>query len=168
VVEPGAVVGARTAVWHHAHVRTGAVVGADCVLGQNSFVDAGVTVGDRVKLENNASVHAGATLADEVFLGPGAVITNDRRPRARNDDFEPTPTRVERGASIGANATVVCGCDLGEYAMVGAGAVVTRPVPAHALVVGNPARPVGWVCRCGDVVSRAPQRPASVVCERCS
>jgi UDP-2-acetamido-3-amino-2,3-dideoxy-glucuronate N-acetyltransferase len=155
-------------VWHHARIRTGAVVGADCVLGQNAFVDTGVQVGDRVKLENNASVHMGVTLADEVFVGPGAVITNDRHPRAQNPEFVPARTHVGHGASIGANATVVCGNDLGEYAMVGAGAVVTHPVPAHALVVGSPARRAGWVCRCGEVVSRASERPALMVCERCA
>jgi acetyltransferase-like isoleucine patch superfamily enzyme len=168
VVEAGARIGAGTSVWHHAHVRTGAVVGRDCVLGQNSFVDAGVRVGDRVKLENNASVHAGVTLADEVFVGPGAVLTNDRHPRAVSVDFTPETTAVGRGASIGANATVVCGHDIGEYAMVGAGAVVTRPVPDHALVVGNPAILAGWVCACGAVVTRSTERPDPVVCERCS
>ena len=148
--------------------RASAVVGTDCVLGQNSFVDVGVHIGNRVKLENNASVHAGVTLADEVFVGPGAVFTNDRHPRAQSGTFEPVTTMIGRGASIGANATMVCGHDVGEYAMVGAGAVVTHAVPAHALVVGNPARLAGWVCACGQVVSRELPRPTRLICEACS
>jgi acetyltransferase-like isoleucine patch superfamily enzyme len=168
VVEPGATVGARTALWHHARVRAGAVVGTDCVLGQNAFVDHGVVVGDRVKLENNASVHAGVTIGDGVFVGPGAVFTNDRHPRAQSERFTPVPTTVGPGASLGANATVVCGNDIGAHAMVGAGAVVTHPVADHQLVVGNPARHVGWVCVCGHVVSRALDRPTVVVCPDCS
>jgi acetyltransferase-like isoleucine patch superfamily enzyme len=168
VVEPGATIGARTAVWHHARVRAGAVIGSDCVLGQNVFVDAAVTVGDRVKLENNVSLHAGVTLADEVFVGPGAVFTNDRHPRAQTVGFVPVRTCVGRGASVGANATVVCGHDIGSFAMVGAGAVVTHPVPDHALAVGNPARLVGWVCECGQVVTRERERPSKLVCDGCA
>ena len=149
-------------------MRAGAVVGVDCVLGQNVFVDRGVTIGDRVKLENNASVHAGVTIGDDVFVGPGAVFTNDRYPRAQPDSFEPVLTTVGAGASLGANVTVVCGNDIGAWAMVGAGSVVTRPVADHELVVGNPARHAGWVCACGYVVSREPERPARMVCSACS
>ncbi len=155
-------------MWNHAHVRTGAVVGADCTLGQNSFVDRDVQVGDRVKIQNNASIHAGVRLADEVFVGPGAVFTNDRYPRAVSPDWVPLPTIVGRGASIGANATVIGGNDIGEYAMVGSGSVVTHPVDAHELVVGNPAEHAGWVCRCGQVVSRDGPRPTSLTCAGCS
>jgi UDP-2-acetamido-3-amino-2,3-dideoxy-glucuronate N-acetyltransferase len=167
-VEPGARIGAGTSVWHHAHVRTGAVIGAGCTLGQNAFVDTEVRVGDRVKIENNASVHAAVTLADEVFVGPGVVFTNDRYPRSQSTDWEPVATTVGRGASIGANATVIGGSTIGEYAMVGAGSVVTRPVVDHELVFGNPARHRGWVCRCGRVVNHDDARPAEVTCERCA
>lgn len=167
-VEPGAHIGPGTSVWNHAHVRTGAVVGAECTLGQNAFVDRDVQVGDRVKIQNNASIHAGVNLADEVFVGPGAVFTNDRYPRAVSPDWVALPTTVGRGASIGANATVIGGNDIGEYAMVGAGSVVTHPVEAHELVVGSPAEHAGWVCRCGQVVSRDGPRPASLTCEGCS
>lgn len=167
VVEEGASVGADTKVWHHGHVRSGAVIGAGCTLGKNVFVDAGAVVGDRVKIQNNVSVYAGVTLEDEVFVGPSAVFTNDLRPRAVAPSWELVPTVVRRGASIGANATIVCGTEIGGWAMVAAGSVVTRSVPDNALVRGNPARIAGWVCRCGDVVARGEVRPAEVTCGRC-
>ena len=167
-VEHGARVGPGTQVWHHAHVRSGAVIGVDCTLGQNAFIDAKVWIGDRVKIENNASLHTGVTLADEVFVGPGSVFTNDQYPRAVSTDWEPVATAVGRGASIGANVTVVCGNDIGPYALVGAGSVVTRPVAAHELVVGNPARHAGWVCQCGRIVTNADEPPDNLTCERCS
>ncbi|MDQ6797295.1 MAG: N-acetyltransferase [Actinomycetota bacterium] len=150
VVEDGVVVGDGTKVWHHAHVRQGASIGSDCILGKNVYVDAWVVIGDRVKLQNNVSVYSGVELGDDVFVGPGAVFTNDRVPRA-SGSWRVSPTRVSRGASIGANATLIAGNDVGESAMVGAGAVVTRPVGDHEIVVGNPARLIGWVCRCGAV-----------------
>ena len=166
VVEDGAVLGEGTRVWHQAHVRSGARVGAHCVLGKNVFVDAAAVVGDRCKIQNNVSVYSGVELADEVFVGPSAVFTNDRLPRAVNPDWEIVATRVERGASVGANATVVCGVTIGAAAMVAAGAVVTRSVAPHQLVAGNPARPAGWVCRCGRIVSRDSARPVALNCER--
>lgn len=166
VIEEGAVVGDGTAVWHHSHVRSGATVGRGCTLGKNVYVDAGVTIGDRSKVQNNVSVYAGVTLGDEVFVGPSAVFTNDRVPRAVGA-WEVVPTRVHDGASIGANATIVCGVDIGAAAMVGAGAVVTRSVEDHQLVLGNPARPAGWVCGCGVVVSRDVARPAELRCAEC-
>jgi UDP-2-acetamido-3-amino-2,3-dideoxy-glucuronate N-acetyltransferase len=150
------------------HVRTGAVVGADAHLGANVFVDAGVRVGDRVKIQNNVSVYAGVTIEDEVFVGPSVVFTNDRYPRATNDDWEIVPTVVRRGASLGANATIRCGIEIGEYSVVGAGAVLTRSVDDHQLVVGNPARPAGWVCDCGAVISRDTVRPDELQCTDCS
>ncbi len=149
-VEDGADIGDGTAVWHHAHIRQGASVGRDCNLGKNVYIDDGAVVGDRVKVQNNVSVYAGVQLGDEVFVGPSAVFTNDRVPRAAGD-WELTPTIVRRGASIGGNATVVAGVEIGECAMVGAGAVVVRSGAAHELVVGNPARRIGWVCCCGAV-----------------
>jgi acetyltransferase-like isoleucine patch superfamily enzyme len=166
-IEPGASVGPRTRVWRGAHLRTGAVIGADAQLGANVFVDAGVRIGDRVKIQNNVSVYAGVELEDEAFVGPAAVFTNDRNPRATGD-WQLTPTFVRRGASVGANATIVCGVELHEHSLVAAGAVVTRDVLAHQLVLGNPARPAGWVCRCGVVVSRDAERPVDLDCASCA
>jgi UDP-2-acetamido-3-amino-2,3-dideoxy-glucuronate N-acetyltransferase len=161
-VEEGAAIGAGTKVWHLAHVRSTARVGANCVIGRNVYVDADVVVGDLVKIQNNVSVYKGVTIEDEVFVGPCAVFTNDLRPRAQNPDWEITPTLVRRGASIGANATLVCGIEIGEYAMVAAGSVVTRNVAPYQLVAGNPARPLGWVDAKGQVVSREARPPSEV------
>ena len=150
-------VGADTKVWHFAHISRGARIGARCSLGQNVFVGAGVRLGDGVSVQNNVSIYAGVTVEDDAFLGPSCVFTNVINPRAfvsRKHEFR--STRVGRGASVGANATLVCGHDLGAYCFVGAGAVVTRDVADYALVVGNPARRVGFVCRCGV---RLPQGP---------
>jgi UDP-2-acetamido-3-amino-2,3-dideoxy-glucuronate N-acetyltransferase len=166
VVEEGATVGNGTQVWHHAHVRAGATVGQECVLGKNVFVDSGAVIGDRVKIQNNVSIYSGVTLEDEVFVGPGAVITNDRVPRVVGP-WDVTETRVARGASIGANATVVGGIDIGEWAMVAAGSVVTRPVGTHELVMGNPGRRVAWVCRCGTVRVR-PGEGDVLACPACN
>jgi perosamine synthetase len=167
MIEPGALVGNGTAIWHHSQVRRGAMIGSDCTLGKNVFVDEGVLIGDRVKIQNNVSVYKGVELADEVFIGPSAVFTNDLRPRAVSTDWQLSPTRVARGASVGANATIVCGIEIGERAMVGAGAVVTAPVRPHQVVTGNPARHHGWVCACGVVVSRAGDRPSELRCAAC-
>lgn len=167
IVETGAIVGDGTRVWHHSQVRTGAAIGRECVLGKNVFVDTGVSVGDRVKIQNNVSVYAGVHLEDEVFVGPSAVFTNDRAPRAVGADWQVVATTVRRGASVGANATVICGIEVGEWAMVAAGAVVTRDVAAHELVAGNPARRIGWVCRCGDVLARTAGAAEPVRCGRC-
>ncbi|MGH3735742.1 MAG: acyltransferase [Micromonosporaceae bacterium] len=158
-VEEGASVGAGTKIWHLAHIRSSSRIGAGCILGRNVYVDAGVTIGDLVKVQNNVSVYAGVTLEDEVFVGPCAVFTNDLRPRAQNPDWEITPTLVRRGAAIGANATLVCGIEIGEYAMIAAGSVVTKNVAPYQLVAGNPARPLGWVDTKGNVISRDPERP---------
>ena len=165
-IEPGASIGAGTRVWRRAHIRTGAVIGTDCNIGANVFVDEGVRIGDRVKIQNNVSVYAGVELGDEAFVGPAAVFTNDRNPRATGD-WDLAPTFVEPGASVGANATIVCGVTLGEHCLVAAGAVVTRSVTPHQLVLGNPARPGGWVCRCGVVVSHEQLRPADLDCSVC-
>lgn len=149
LVEDGARVGPGTVVWHRGHVRAGATVGSGCTLGFAVYVDAGAVVGDRCKLQNHVCVYRGVTLGDDVFVGPHVTFTNDRYPRAHAEDWELVPTHVGDGASLGAGAVVVCGVSVGAHAMVAAGAVVTRDVPPHGLVVGSPARLRGWVCRCG-------------------
>jgi UDP-2-acetamido-3-amino-2,3-dideoxy-glucuronate N-acetyltransferase len=161
-VEEGARVGAGTRIWHLAHIRSTARVGTNCVIGRNVYVDADVVVGDLVKIQNNVSVYQGVTLEDEVFVGPSAVFTNDLRPRAQNLDWQIVPTMIRRGASIGANATIVCGIEVGSYAMIAAGSVVTKDVAPHRLVAGNPARPLGWVDERGYVISRDAERPKSI------
>jgi UDP-2-acetamido-3-amino-2,3-dideoxy-glucuronate N-acetyltransferase len=163
-VEDGAQLGPRTRVWHQAHIRDGARIGADCVLGKNVFVDSAAVIGDRCKIQNNVSVYNGVTLGCDVFVGPSAVFTNDLRPRAAATDWTITPTTVDSGASIGANATIVCGNDLGRFCMIAAGSVVTKPVAAHQLVAGNPARHLGWVCACGEIVSRDAEAPNDLSC----
>ena len=167
LVEAGARVGPGTRVWHHAHLREGASVGARCSLGKNVFVDAGVMIGNGTKIQNNVSVYAGVCLEDEVLVGPSAVFTNDRFPRASSGEWAVVGTTVRRGASIGANATIVCGIEIGHWAMVAAGAVVTHDVAAHELVGGNPARRMGWVCRCGKVLRRTTGDCPPCVCPSC-
>ncbi len=149
IVEEGAEIGEGTRIWHFVHVRAGAKIGRNCNIGKGVYIDTGVEIGDRVKIQNFVSVYRGVKIEDDVFLGPHATLTNDLYPRSFNKDWKVVPTIIKRGASIGANATIVCGVTIGEYAMVGAGAVVTKDVPPHALVYGNPARVKGFVCFCG-------------------
>jgi UDP-2-acetamido-3-amino-2,3-dideoxy-glucuronate N-acetyltransferase len=150
-VDAGATIGAGTKVWHFCHVLAGAVIGARCSLGQNVVVMNGTRIGDNVKIQNNVSIYEGVELEDDVFCGPSMVFTNVMNPRSHvSRKSEYRRTLVRRGASIGANATVVCGTTLGEYAFIGAGAVVASDVPAFALMVGVPARRVGWMCQCGE------------------
>lgn len=153
-VEDGAQLGPGTKVWHLVHIRSSARLGRGCTIGRNVYIDANVEIGDLVKIQNNVSVYQGVTLEDEVFVGPCAVFTNDLRPRAQSPGWQIVPTVVRKGASIGANATLICGIEVGSYAMVAAGAVVTRSVEPYRLVAGNPARPIGWVDEAGQVVSR--------------
>ena len=143
-------IGTGTRIWHFSHLMRGCRVGRDCVIGQNVMIGPNVVVGDRCKIQNNVSIYEGVTLEDGVFCGPSCVFTNVGNPRAeveRKDEFR--PTRVRRGATIGANATIVCGHEIGAWAFIGAGAVVTRDVPAHALIAGVPARRIGWMSRAG-------------------
>lgn len=153
-IDAGAKIGARTKVWHFSHVLGGSHVGSDCSIGQNVMIGPDVNIGNGCKLQNNVAVYKGVTLEDDVFCGPSMVFTNVLTPRAhveRKDEF--APTHVGKGATLGANCTIVCGNNIGAYAMVGAGAVVTKDVPNHALVVGNPARQIGWVSEAGERLS---------------
>lgn len=150
VIDPGAEIGSDTKIWHFCHISSRTVIGSQCVLGQNVFVADGVTLGNGVKVQNNVSIYTGVNCEDEVFLGPSMVFTNVINPRSfleRKHEFR--NTLVKRGASIGANATILCGVTLGKYCMVGAGAVVTKDVPDFTLVTGIPARQSGWVSRYG-------------------
>lgn len=150
-VDAGVQIGAGSKVWHFCHILSGSTLGKRCILGQNVMLGPRVVVGNGCKIQNNVSLYEAVTLEDEVFCGPSAVFTNVLTPRAfveRKTEF--APTLVKRGATIGANATIICGVTIGRNAMIGAGAVVTRDVADHALVVGNPAKPVGWVSRTGE------------------
>jgi UDP-2-acetamido-3-amino-2,3-dideoxy-glucuronate N-acetyltransferase len=164
-VDAGATIGAGTRIWHFCHVMPGAEIGERCNLGQNVVVMSGSRLGNNVKVQNNVSIYEGVTLEDDVFCGPSCVFTNVTNPRShvsRRHEFR--PTLVKRGTSIGANATIVCGITLGEYAFIGAGAVVTSDVPPYALMVGVPARRVGWMCQCGERLQLRDRTAACGVC----
>ncbi|MDR1882792.1 MAG: N-acetyltransferase [Prevotella sp.] len=150
IIDPGAAIGEGTLIWHFSHIMSGSVIGRRCTIGQNVVISPGVVLGDGVKVQNNVSVYTGVVCEDDVFLGPGCVFTNIPNPRSaipRKHLYE--KTLVKKGATIGANATVLCGQTVGQYALVGAGAVVTKDVPPYALVVGNPAIQKGWVSEYG-------------------
>ena len=169
-VDDGARIGRGTRIWHFCHVNTGAVIGERCSLGQNVVVMPGVLLGANVKVQNNVSIYEGVECEDDVFLGPSMVFTNVSNPRSHvSRKHEYRRTLVRRGASIGANATVVCGHTLGEYSFVAAGAVVTRDVPAFALVAGVPARTIGWMCQCGERLRLPSELPGSgeTACAAC-
>ena len=165
-VSPKAIVGSGTKIWQHTQVREGARIGANCIVGKGVYVDFDVTIGDDVKIQNGVYVYHGVTVEDGVFLGPGVILTNDKLPRAVNPDgslkadadWEVGPILIRRGASIGAGAIVLPGVTVGEFAMVGAGAIVTRDVPAQGLVYGNPTRLHGYVCRCGQLLDELVSR----------
>jgi acetyltransferase-like isoleucine patch superfamily enzyme len=171
-------VGSGTSIWHNAQVREGARIGQECIIGKNAYIDSDVVIGDRVKIQNNALVYHGATIEDGVFVGPAACLTNDRLPRAvtpdgalkLNADWEVGPIRVREGAAIGARAVILPNVTIGEWAMVAAGAVVTRDVPPHGLVAGVPARLLGYVCRCGERLEPADERTgdgSAMSCHSC-
>ena len=153
VIDQPCEIGSGTRVWHFSHVMAGARIGENCILGQNVYVDREVRIGSGCKIQNNVSVYKGVLLEDRVFCGPSVTFTNVLNPRAfieRKEEFR--PTTVGEGATLGANSTIVCGLEIGRFSLVGAGAVVVRDVPPHALVVGVPARQAGWVCRCGTTL----------------
>ncbi|WP_280951966.1 acyltransferase [Allosphingosinicella vermicomposti] len=153
VVSPDAEIGSGTKVWMNVQVREGAVIGDGCILSKDSYIDHGVRIGSRCKIQNGVSIYNGVTIEDDVFVGPNAAFTNDKVPRAFNDDWQITQTHLGKGCSIGANATIVCGLTIGEYAMVAAGSVVTKDVPPLTLVMGSPARPVARIDQAGNKVA---------------
>lgn len=153
-VDERAAIGQGTKIWINVQVREGARIGRNCNISKDVYIDHAVTIGDGCKIQNSVSVYNGVTIGDDVFVGPNACFTNDKVPRAFNADWKITPTLVGRGASIGANATIVCGIEIGQFAMIAAGSVVTRDVPPFTLVMGNPARPVGKVDEAGNRVEQ--------------
>lgn len=163
IVDEGSTIGNGTKVWHFSHIQSGALIGENCSLGQNVNVANNVRIGDGCKIQNNVSVYEGVELESYVFCGPSCVFTNDLTPRAKypKGSANYKKTLVRTGASIGANATIVCGHEIGKWAMIGSGAVVTCNVPAHALMLGVPARQCGWVCECGAVL------PEGLECSDC-
>jgi len=169
VVDEGAEIGEGTKIWHFSHIAQDAKIGKNCKLGQNVYVGPNVVIGNNVKLQNNVSLYEGAVLEDDVFCGPSSVFTNIFNPRSafpRNSAEFFRKTHVKKGASIGANATIVCGVTLGRHAFVGAGSVVTKDVKDHALVYGNPARQMGWMCECGEKIEFDDKGRAK--CKTCS
>lgn len=168
VIDEGAIIGKGTKIWHFSHVSSNAEIGEGCNIGQNVFIAPGTKIGNKVKIQNNVSVYEGVILEDYVFCGPSMVFTNVRTPRCeypRNTSNDYTQTIVKRGASIGANATIVCGVTIGRNAFVGSGATVTHDVPDYAMVYGNPARIKGYMCACGDVIVKAGAK--KLECCRC-
>ena len=166
--DEGCKIGDGTKIWHFSHVMAGARIGRDCNIGQNVLIASGVVIGDNVKIQNNVSVYTGVVLEDDVFCGPSAVFTNVVNPRshvARRDQFQRTVIR--RGATLGANSTIMCGHTVGRYALVGAGAVVTKNVPDYALIVGNPGRIAGWTCECGNKLANGAAVPSAAACGAC-
>ncbi|MFH1445481.1 MAG: acyltransferase [Nanoarchaeota archaeon] len=158
-------IGEGTKIWHHAHVRDGAKIGSNCIIGKNVYIDPDVVVGSNVKIQNNVCVY-NAELEDDTQLGPGVIVTNDPYPRAFvwNDNRKGGRTYIKKGASVGANSTLIPGITIGEYAMIGASSVVTKDVPSHALVYGNPAKIMGYVCKCGKKM----EKTEAMLCDDCN
>jgi len=167
VIEKKAKVGKGTKVWHFAHVREEAEIGEGCILGHCVYIDRGVKIGNNVKLENKATVYYGVRIEDDVLVGPHVTFTNDLYPRSFNKDWTVVPTLVKKGASIGAASVVVCGITIGEYAMIGAGSVVVKDVPPHAIAYGNPAEVRGFVCKCGKRLQEK-KKKVNMVLMKCS
>ena len=166
-VDEGVKIGEGTKIWHFCHVFGGAEIGQDCKIGQNVVIHKSVVIGNNVKIQNNVSIYDGVTLENDVFCGPSCVFTNIFNPRSavnRNDPKFYRPTLVAQGATIGANATIVCGVKIGRYAFIGAGSVVTRDVPDHALVYGSPAKQHGWMCECGEKIKSVKTQLRCAVC----
>ena len=176
-VSGNAQIGDGSSIWHHAQVREGVTIGANSIIGKGVYVDAGVPIGDNVKIQNYVSVYHGVVIEDGVFVGPHVCFTNDLRPRAVNpdgslkaaDDWVLSGTRIMKGAALGANSTIRCGITIGEWAMIGSGSVVTKDVPAHGLVFGNPAHLHGFVCACGEIMEKISQAGGDVnlKCPKC-
>ncbi|MCK4883008.1 MAG: N-acetyltransferase [Candidatus Omnitrophica bacterium] len=168
-IDRDASIGDDTRVWHFCHVMSGARIGRNCNIGQNVFVGRNVLIGNNVKIQNNVSVYDGVTLKDDVFCGPSCVFTNIINPRAaiqRNSAEHYRKTTVEKGATIGANATIICGVTIGRYALIGAGAVVTKDVADYGLVLGSPARRKGWACECGETLKFTKNKSTCKSCKR--
>lgn len=164
IIDEGVKIGKGSKIWHFVHVREGAEIGENCVIGKGTYIGKNVKIGNNVKIQNETTVYQGVMIEDDVFIGPHVVFTNDLYPRSLNKDWKVIPILVKKGASIGANATIICGKTIGENAMVGAGSVVTKDVPAHALVIGNPAKQIGYVCVCGKKLKKTEEK---FKCEFC-
>lgn len=166
IIDEGAKIGEGTRIWHWSHIMKDVEIGKNCNIGENAFIESGVSLGNNVKVKNNVALYSGVICEDNVFLGPNCVFTNVLTPRSfisRKNEFK--PTIIRGGATIGANSTIVCGNTIGKYALVGAGSVVTKDVPDYTLVVGNPAKKIGYVCQCGERIF--PEKTAIYTCEKC-
>lgn len=168
VVEENAAIGDGTSIWHFSHIRNGSKIGNDCNIGHAVYVDEGVVIGDRAKIQNKVSIFHGVNIGDDVFIGPHVCFTNDMFPRAFNTEWVVTPTTIEDGVSIGANSTIRCGITIGRFALIGAGAIVTKDVPPFSLVLGAPGKIVGQVCYCAQVLNMDETLPMNVENIKCT
>jgi acetyltransferase-like isoleucine patch superfamily enzyme len=168
VIDDGAKIGKDTRIWHFTHVRDSATIGVGCNIGKGVYIDANVVIGNNVKIQNGVSVYDGVTIEDDVFCGPHMTFTNDLYPRAFTGTWEISKTIVKRGASIGAHAVIICGNTLGEYCMVGSGAVVTKSIPPYGLVMGNPAQLIGFVCKCGHPLHEEVEQTSEYIKFQCT